>query len=214
MRYIGILAALLFVAQCTSETEDNTGLALAALAIASPNCTVGNQAFFANGEVNCSSGTSATATGTAFLSAATTHGDVLSLQVTIDVADTGTTSVRVQGHGTGSTANSASFIEVNGSSNTTSGGASNTSGASTGVADAGDGTYCIEFHSETEVHAIYRRAACTSIATTSADWDSEGTSGNGNTVTTGAPSGNNWGITLVNASVSGLTVNSDEQFTD
>ena len=202
----------LSLAQCTQESENNTGLALAALALATPNCTVDGTQFFADGEVDCSSGTSAVATGTAFLSAAQTHGEVLSVQLTVDVGSSSGDKVVIKGHGTGRNATSAGFIEIDNAGNTQAGGADNSAGSDTGIAQNGDGTYCVEFHGEAEVHAIYEKAACAAKATTAADWDSEGN--NGNSVTTGAPSGSNWGITLINSSISALTVNDDEIFGD
>lgn len=216
MKKLAVITLILsaFLANCTDEGEDNNALALAALAIASPNCTVNGTQFFADGQVDCSSGTSATATGTAFLAAAQTHGEVLSIQITADVGTGTSDRVEVLGHGTGRNATSAAFLRITNTGNTNAGGASNTSGSDTGVAQNGDGTYCIEFHSEAEVHTIYDKAACTAKSTSAAQWDSEGTSGNGNTVTTGAPAGRNWGISLVNSSVSGISVNGDEQFTD
>lgn len=200
------------LAQCTQDTENNTALALAALSLAAPNCTVNGTQFYADGEVDCSSGTSAVATGTAFLAAAQSHGDVLSVELTIDVGASSGDKVVIRGHGSGRNATSAAFLQIDTDTNTDAGGADNSAGSTTGVAQNGDGTYCVEFHGEAEVHTIYEKSACATKATTSAHWDSEGN--NGNSVTTGAPAGSNWGITLVNSSISGLTVNSDEIFTD
>ena len=208
------LAAAALVANCTQETEDNSALALAALAIAAPNCTVNGTQFYADGTVDCSSGTSAVATGTAFLAAAQTHGDVLSLQVTVDVGSGSEDKVEILGHGSGRAATSAAFIRLTNTGNTRAGGASNSSGGDTGINQNGDGTYCIEFHNEAEVHAIYDKLACPAgtKATTSTHGDSDGN--NGSAVTTGAPAGKNWGFSLVNSGISGLTVNSEEKFTD
>ncbi|MCB1138596.1 MAG: hypothetical protein KDK23_07565 [Leptospiraceae bacterium] len=214
-KFIGILALAGLFTQCTQEGEDNTALALAVLAVAAPNCTVGSTSFYADGQVDCSSGTQAVATGTAFLAAAQTHGDVLSVQITADVGSGTGDKVEVLGHGSGRSATSAAFLRLTNTGNTFSGGSENSSGSDTGISQNGDGTYCVEFHKEAEVHAIYNKAACTDMSTSAAHWDSEATGGGSkNSVTTGAPSGSNWGITLVNSTVSGLTVNSEEKFSD
>ncbi|HBS06572.1 MAG TPA: hypothetical protein DEA96_16505 [Leptospiraceae bacterium] len=208
------LTLVTLFAQCTDEGENNTALALAALSLAAPNCTVNGTQFYADGVVDCSSGTSAVGTGTVFLAAAQSHSDVLSLQLTVDVGSTTSDRVVVHGHGSGRNATSSAFLRIDGDTNSDAGGASNSGGSSTGVTQNGDGTYCIEFHGESEVHTIYDKNACTTKSTSAAHWDSEGTSGNGSTVTTGAPAGKNWGITLVNSAVSAITVNAEEQFTD
>ena len=213
MKRLWILVIAAVAWNCGAESEDNSALALAVATIAAPNCTVGNQSFYTDGTVDCSSGTSATSTGTAFLYAATTHGEALSVQLDAALNGAAGSLIRVLGHGSGRKATSAAFLEINQNSQTRAGGADNSGGSNTGITANGAGTYCIELHGEAEVHIIYKKAVCAAYSTaTDSDWDSEAS--HGNAVTTGAPAGQNWAITLIDSTVSNLTVNSEESFSD
>lgn len=211
---VGVISAMAFLANCTTDdSEDNSALLLAALAATAPNCTVGETQFYASGDVSCADN-KATASGVAFLNAASQHtSEFASVGLTVDSittsvqffafrsgrkseegnTDSGDSGVvigptNVQLYGTGGT-NKALAAAATNAGNIT-GGAQN---------------YCLEVHSDGgEGHIIVDDIACTPTAT----------SGVANTTETGLGSGLTWGFVLNNATISSVSTNSEEQFGD
>lgn len=206
--YSGIIIALASgMLNCqTDDSEDNSALLLAAVAAAAgPNCTINEVQFFTIGEVACANNIAVT-TGTAFLNAATQHTDHASVGVNITA---NTDSVRFFSHRGSQKTNEENAGEagiiIPASGNAQMYGTELSAGDSTPTMNGGTGTYCLEVHSDGgEGHIIAEKAAC---ATKSSATLPQRTG-------TGLGGGNTWGFVLKEASISDVSTNAEEQFTD
>lgn len=188
------LAALLPLASCTEEGEDNTALLAASAVLALPNCVLGNVAFFAAGP-SCD-GTSATGSG--LLTAASPTVSQLSLELELDFsAGSGNVIVAAQAGDPLSTGGTFTIFD---SGLVLAKGPTDTGLATT--VPGGDGTYCIEIHDDAgDTHLIMEKVACASGGGTSA-WNDD--IAEYDPAVAGPVAGKRWGLLLTNVRIARL----------
>lgn len=183
----------------TDDDDTNTEALLAALF--NNQCNLGG-VVFTNAGAACGLNT---VSGSGILTAVGARSDFLSVQLNFQLADASSSIQLVGGGSSGIVADSttSNYFKL-GSSAT-----SIHSNGSTMVSGAGVNaqTWCFEMHfEENPDHLIVDTSNCVSKSTSSATGDEET-----NTLNT---SGGVWGLVLSNASITGLTLNGSEIFSD
>lgn len=187
-----------------NSDEDALNVALlGALGInATATCSLGGTAFTASGTA-CGTGVAA---GTGTLTAASLKTDFVSVQISYQLLDSSSSLSLVGG------INPSAGVVSSGSSpelNVTPTVAKLPADTGTGITGPGvaAATWCVELHlGESPPHVIADNTSCTPKATSSVAYENDANSP--------SAQGGLWGFVLNNASITSLTVNTSENFSD
>jgi hypothetical protein len=176
----------------------------------SGGCELGNVCFSASSGITCSGGT---ASGTGTLTPTASSGNFVSLQLDVLLTQAGGTVTFTTG-GTSSSTKQTGFVLTGSGSNQHQyfgNGGADTNFATTKAVAASTSTtqsYCFESHLD-EGHVMLRSSGCTAGTNPGTDGTTDEEEGSINPDT-----GRVWGIILSNATISNLTSNSAETFSE